>query len=155
LNLLHAPLVLASDLVPSSSPLSLPSSQLPYSVQLSLLPPSDPHPTSRSLLDIEKLTLSTDAQGRVNGESTPLVELRFIYSGRAPTPSVERVIRQRDIEYVALCETLIIPGLPSYIPYLGLFLLIALIITIKLILPSLISHVRHVAWPDPSSFKHR
>lgn len=78
-----------------------------------------------------------------------------MYSGRAPTPSAERAIRQRDIEYVALCETLIIPGLPHYIPYLGLFLLVALFITIQYLLPAIVAHVQHVAWPDAPSLKER
>ena len=126
----------------------------PYAAMLALHC-SAASPASRTLLDIEKITLSTDAQGGVIvgcttrraaaqcveatshsmsavslpqgcAESQATVELSFAFTGRGPTAEREAGVRQRPVEYVAVCESLLVPGLPRYIPAVGLLCLAVL-----------------------------
>ena len=128
--------------------------QAPFSFQLSLRAPSlpVPSPASRRLLDIEKLTVATDAEGRVLREGEPaehtesmaVVQLSVSWSGRAPTPSAEAALRSAGVEYIIVCDTLLAPGVPRFVPALLGLLAITLLFGLGCIVPLVIRHARAV-----------
>ena len=130
------------------------SIQVPFSFRLSLPAPSAPSvsPASRHLLDIEKLTLATNAEGRVLREEVPadhidgqaVVQLDVSWSGRAPSAEAEAALRSAGVEYIIVCDTLLAPGLPRFVPALLAVLAVALLVGIRYVVPLIIRHARAV-----------
>lgn len=125
--------------------------QAPFAFQLRLQPPAASH-ASRRLLDIEKLTIATDASGHVVGEGVwsnhtqplSLVQMTVHWSGRAPSPEAEAALRAAGVEYIIVCDTLLAPGVPRFVPALLLFLAAVLFVGIRYVVPLIITHARAV-----------
>lgn len=140
--------------------------QAPFSFRLSLQSPTGPplSPASRRLLDIEKLTVATDAEGRViregvaadHTDTQPAVQMTVSWSGRAPSPSAEAALRSAGVEYVIVCDTLLAPGVPRFVPALLALLAAALLVGIRYVLPLIIRHTRAVELDAQTELsKHR
>ena len=128
--------------------------QVPFSFHLSLLdPPADSvSPASRRLLDIEKMTLATDADGRVmrdglsatHAEAQTTVQLTVSWAGRAPSAAAEAALLLAGVEYVIVCDTLLAPGVPHFVPTLLGLLALLLLLAIVYAVPLIIRHASAV-----------
>lgn len=132
--------------------------QAPFSFQLSLPAPRLPSAplafhssASRRLLDIEKLTLATDAERRVLRDGAAAVQadtqsvlLTVSWSGRAPSPSAEAALRAAGVEFIIVCDTLLAPGVPRFVPALLGLLALALLLALRYALPLVLRHARAV-----------
>ena len=73
-----------------------------------------------------------------------MVELAVSWAGRALSAEAEAALRLDGVEYVIVCDTLLAPGVPQFVPALLGLLAIALLVGLGYIVPLVIRHARAV-----------
>ena len=81
----------------------------------------------------------------MEGAVNSTVELRIFFSGRAPTSETERFLLLRDVEYLVVCETVVLRTMPWWMPALGLMVLIGGYVMVKWGIPGLVYTVKKAA----------
>ena len=68
------------------------------------------------------------------------MRLSVSWSGRAPTAEAEAALRAAGVEYILVCDTLLAPGVPRFVPALLVWLAVALLVGIRYVVPLVIRH---------------
>jgi hypothetical protein len=97
------------------------------------------------LLDIRKVEVATDGVGQVVGAVNSTVELRIDFHGKAPTSEAERAELMRDVEYLVVCETVVLRTVPTSLLLLPAFIGLSLFVAVKWAVPGLLYTLRKAA----------